>query len=122
MLPFTIQATQPSLITIPYHPILGDSIPMADEQVCQLEARFGAKALQNALRGELLAEQLAVWDAFTASASGTAYSPYQLQRHRELISIAWHMSAKFTDLEPNDFGDYVYNSCVYRKLSKTVTF
>lgn len=116
-LSFATQANDPKLVVVPYHPVLADTLTMADNAICQMQAQISAKALQNAVKlGITLDEQLKVWDEFTASAKSSAFSKKELAKHRELINMAWIMSETYPDLKPNEYGDYIYSSCAFDKL------
>lgn len=121
-LSLALQAGQPQLITVPYYPVLADTLTMEDDKACQTQARISAKALQNARLEVTLEDQLKIWDDFTASEAGKLFSPEELKMHRRLIVIAWNIAEKFPDVKPNEYGDYVYSSCAGTKLNKTVTF
>ena len=122
MFPCISKAGQPTLVTIPYTPVLTDKISLDDDKVCQKQAQFGAVALQNARRGELLSEQMILWDEFESSEDSAGYSEKDLIFYRGLINIAWQLAERHPELTPNDFGDQVYASCAYQKIPKTVTF
>jgi len=89
---------------------------MKDNALCRKQAQISAKALQNAIKlGITLEEQLKVWDEFSASDASGEFSKDELAKHRQLITMAWIMAETYPDLEPNEYGDYVYSSCAFDK-------
>jgi len=118
-LSFALQAGEPTIITVPYYPVLADELTMKEDAACQTQARISAKALQNARLAVSLETQLEVWDKFMASDDASAFTRDELTQHRKLIVIAFNMAEKFPDVKPNEYGDYVYSSCAGDKLKNT---
>jgi len=108
------------LTVVPYTPTLVSDISTIDRLSCEQEARFGATALQNAMQGTLLTEQLAIWDKFAGSSLANKYSKGELSTFRDVILVAWDTKENHANITPNGFGDIIYAACHTKKSLKKV--
>lgn len=111
---------EPRMTLVPYVPVIGDELTMADEKMCEKRARIAAKSLQNAQIGITIEEQLRVWDEFILSDDAGKFEKEDLDKMRLSILLAWTIVDTHPNLTPNGYGDIVYDSCASEKLEKKV--
>lgn len=110
LFPLTLLAGQ-QFITLQYKPPHYNKVTLQDSKVCRLYATDASKGLISAAAGNSMDEQLKLWATFALSVKGSQFTHDELAVHRNLIIYAWSVSAKYPDLTPQNFGEYIYNAC-----------
>ena len=118
MLPFIIHAN--NFITIPYTPVIGDSVTMAQNEQCDTDAQFGASSFKEARGNTSLVELLAHWDAYELTAKGQKFSRVELARYKALANMSWLIADRYPNLTSEEYGDEVFDACVKSKITTLV--
>ena len=105
----------------PYLEAMSDKISLDDEKLCEDDAWYGAEMLKDARDDIPLIDQLDLWSMPAEFWGEDTPDPIRMTG---LVNLTWVMAHTYPDLDPMDYGDSVYNTCIANKplISDKVQF
>lgn len=91
-------------------------IPKKDHEDCAARARIGAGAFHNARLNIPIERMLKEWDGWSFSREAENFEVGEILLMREIIIYGYKISKKFPNATEIDFGEFIYFSCLKKRL------